>query len=148
MNSRPRPVKSLLYMMDAELGAVVRRAGYLDSVRQAVLAALPQNAAEHVHVADVDRQQLLLVTDSAGWATRLRYAAPSIQRALAQRMRLHVEAVAARVRPMLARQEKKRVPRHISAANRAHMRGVADHIEHAGLAQALRRLADHAQHDG
>src|SRR5690625_1595173 len=99
MGSGPRPLKSLLHTVDAELGSIVRHAAHLRRVREAVLTALPAQAGDHVHVASVDPGRLLLHVDSAGWATRLRYAEPAMRHALAQRMRLHVDHIITRVRP-------------------------------------------------
>lgn len=142
MSSGPRPVKSLLHTVDAELGSIVRHAGHLRRVRDAILTALPPAAAAHVHVATVDTQRLLLHVDSAGWATRLRYAEPAIRHALAQRLRLHVDKMVTRVRPELAPAPRARIKRQISAANRGHMRQVAGYIDHPELAQMLLRLAE------
>lgn len=142
MTPAPRSVTSLLHTADSELGAIARRAGYLATVRRVVLDALPADAAAHVHVAAVDSNRLLLHTESAGWATRLRYTEPAIQRALAQRLRLHADRVIIRVRPDLAPPARRRIKRHISAANREHMRQMADYIDNPELARVLLRLAD------
>jgi len=76
MGSGPRPLKSLLHTVDAELGSIVRHAAHLRRVREAVLTALPAQAGDHVHVASVDPGRLLLHVDSAGWAGNRRCAAP------------------------------------------------------------------------
>lgn len=137
-----RPIKSLLRNVDGELGAIVRQAGHLGALRKIVLEVLPETASDHVHVAGLDHGRLLVHVDGAGWATRLRYAEPSIRRALAQRLRLHADDIVTRVRPALAQAARPPVERRISAANRNHMRRVAAHIDHPGLAQTLLRLAD------
>lgn len=136
-----RPIKSLLHAVDGELGAIVRQAGQLEALRKVVLEVLPETAADHVHVAGLDHGRLLMHVDSAGWATRLRYAEPSIRRALAQRLRLHADNIVTRVRPALAQATRPVVERRISAANRDHMRRVAAYIDHPRLAQTLLRLA-------
>lgn len=141
MTSGPQAVNILLHTNDAGLGAVARHARYLARVRQVVAGAAPASAAAHIHVAAIDARRLLLHTDSAGWATRLRYAEPAIRRALAQRLRLHTDTIVTRVRPELAQPERACVKREISSANREHMRRVAEHIDHPELAQTLLRLA-------
>lgn len=141
MTTGPQAVNILLHANDAELGAVARHARYLARVRQVVADAAPSGAAAHIHVAAVDAKRLLVHTDSAGWATRLRYADPAIRRALAQRLRLHTDTIVTRVRPDLARPERVCVQREISSANREHMRRVAEHIDHPELARTLLRLA-------
>src|SRR5699024_6751357 len=143
MNPGPRPLPTLLHTLNADLGMLLRHAEYLQAVRKAVTEALPEAAADHIHVATIDRQQLVLHTDSTGWATRLRYAETAIQRGLAQRMRLHVERVLIRVRPALARTPTAPIERHISSANCDYMRRIADHVDDAELARALRTLSNH-----
>lgn len=143
MSSGQQSVRSLLYSIDGEFGAILRHSGYLAKVRGVVLDVLPGSAAAHVHVASVANGRLLLHVDSAGWATRLRYAEPSIQRALAQRLRLHTDKVVVRTRPDLAQSAPQRTERRISAANREHIRRVAEYIDHPALAQTLQRLARH-----
>lgn len=139
----PRPLRTLLHTLNADLGMLLRHAEYLQAVRKAVTDVLPEAAAEHIHVAAIDRQQLVLHTDSTGWATRLRYAEALIQRGLAQRMRLRVERVQIRVRPALARTQTMPVERHISSANCDYIRRIANHVDDAELARALRTLSNH-----
>jgi|SRR5699024_7359655 len=142
MSSGPKPLKSLLHAVDAELGSIVRHAEHLRRVRAVVLTALPAQAGSHIHVAAVDPGRMLLHVDSAGWATRLRYAEPAIRQALAQRMRLHIDNITTRVRPQLAPTPRRLVQRRISADNRSHMHQIAAYIDHPELAQSLHRLAD------
>lgn len=147
MNSTPQPIKSLLHGLDDPFGSIVKQARQLDTVRSTVLEALPDHAAAHIHVAAVDNARLVLHTDNAGWATRLRYAEPSIRRALAQRLRLHTDRVVTRVRPGLAPAATPRRQRRISTANREHMRRVSGHIDNPELAHTLQRLADRTSSD-
>lgn len=142
MNSGPKPITNLLHTAHSELGMILRQAEYLRRVAAAVITALPAAAADHVHVASVDNRCLVVHTDNTGWATRLRYAEPAIRRALAQRLRLHVDTLRVRVRPQLATVPTPPVIRYISPANCDYMRRVADHIDDATLAQALRALAN------
>src|SRR5699024_8536684 len=142
MNPGPQPLRTLLHTLNADLGTLLRHAEYLQAVRKAVTDVLPEAAADHIHVAAIDRQQLVLHTDSTGWATRLRYAEALIQRGLAQRMRLQIERVLIRVRPALARTEAEPVERHISNAKRDYMRRIADYVDDAELARALLALAN------
>lgn len=144
MAATPQSVKTLLHSVDSELGTIVRQARYLGTVRNVILEVLPGNAAEHVHVADIDGHRLVLHTDSASWATRLRYSEPGICRALAQRLRVHTDKIVTRVRPDLARPEPGTSRRYISAHNCGHMRQVADYIDDPELARSLQRLADRA----
>lgn len=143
MKTGPQAVNVLLHTNGAELGAIAQHAKYLARVRDSILAVMPDSAATHIHVAAVDHKRVLLYTDNAGWATRLRYAEPALRRTLAQRMRLHTDRIITRVRPELAPREPVRVERHISPANREHMQRVAAYIDHPELARTLSRLAQH-----
>lgn len=148
MNSGPRPVNNLLHTASSDFGLVVRHAQYLRRLQNTVICALPEAAATHVHVAGLHDTQLLIHTDNTGWATRLRYAEPGIRRALAQRMRLHVDRIRVRVRPGLAQSQTLPVERHISTANRDYMRSVAGYIGDTDLARALLALADASEDSG
>lgn len=141
MNSSPRSIKTLLHTVNPELGVILRHAEHLRRVRTAVIKALPDAAADHIHVADISPQQLILHTDNTGWATRLRYAEPAIRRILAQCLRLHVEHIKVRVRPSLARPTSTPVERQISRANRDYIKRVAGYIDDAELTRALLALA-------
>src|SRR5690625_607402 len=116
MYTGPRPVNNLLHTASSDFGLVVRHAQYLRRLRDAVISTLPEAATAHVHVAGMHDTQLVIHTDNTGWATRLRYAEPGIRRALAQRLRLHVDRIRIRVRPDLAQTQTLPVMRHISAA--------------------------------
>ncbi|HET7313166.1 DUF721 domain-containing protein [Salinisphaera sp.] len=121
---------------------ILGRARFLARIRAALLEILPAAAAPQLQVAAYEDYQLRLHVASAAWATRLRYMEPQLTRALAQRMRLQVDGVRIKVRPVaLGPFQAERRARYISAATRCHLEQTAGYIEDRALAEALRRLA-------
>lgn len=147
MGSAPQSIQSLLHIATPEITDVLGRARFLARIRAALVEVLPEAATPHVQVAGYDDFTLSLHAANAAWATRLRYMEPVLCRALAQRLRLQVDRVQVRVRPVhLGPFSTPRRPRPLSAASRRHIAQTARFIEDPGLAEALRRLAA-AGHD-
>lgn len=142
MGSTPQTIQSLLHAASPDLAQIIGRTHFLARMRAALLEILPDAAASQVHVAGYDDRCLTLYVASAAWATRLRYMEQDLCRALAQRMRLQVDRVQIRVRPMMAGQSRtKPRPRFLSAASRQQLERSAAYIDAPELAEALRRLA-------
>lgn len=142
MGSTPQSIQSLLHIATPDIADILGRARFLARMRAAVLDILPEAAAPHVQIASYEKYRLRLHVSNASWGTRLRYMQPAIAQALAQRMRLHIETVDIRVRPVgFDATPTPRPPRVLSQTSRAHIRQVADHIDDAELAAALTRLA-------
>lgn len=81
----------------------------LERLRQGVKAAdaalvavrhnLAPDVRDHVWGASLADGQLTLLVDSAGWATRVRYAVPELKTGVAGELGQPVEKVTVRVRP-------------------------------------------------
>ena len=52
--------------------ALARQSRQFDYLRDLLLACLPQNCHDHLSIANIHHKQLVLVTDSPVWASRLR----------------------------------------------------------------------------
>lgn len=142
MGSTPQSIQSLLHVTAPEMADIMGRARFLARIRRALLEILPEAIAPNLQVAAYEDYQLRLHVASAAWATRLRYMEPELARALAQRMRLQINTIRIKVRPVaLAAPARQRRPRYLSAATRHHLEQTAGYIDDRALADALHRLA-------
>lgn len=142
MGSTPQSIQSLLHITAPEMADILGRARFLARIRAALLEILPATAAPHLQVAAYEDYHLRLHVANAAWATRLRYMETQLARALAQRMRLQVDGVRIKVRPVdLGRLEPVRRARYMSATTKRHLEQTAGYIDDGPLACALRRLA-------
>jgi hypothetical protein len=80
---RSRSVPLAAALASPGLAGLVDRARYLRQIDAAVRAALPDSLSAHAQVANLHEDGLLvMVTDSAAWATRLRYQRQKILQTL------------------------------------------------------------------
>jgi hypothetical protein len=113
-----------------------REDGLLANVRDLLAPA----ARPHCIQATATDGELTVTVDSAAWATRLRYLAPDLARALAG---AGVNTVKLRARPQglgTRRQTPRRLDQLTSAASQ-HLLAAADATADAGIADIFRRLA-------
>lgn len=69
----PSNIKSIFGQSDGALASILRKAQQLKILQDRVAACLTPPLREHCWVADVKGDTLILMTDSAAWATRLNY---------------------------------------------------------------------------
>lgn len=142
MGSTPQSIQSLLHIASPEVADILGRARFLARIRAALLEILPDAIAPQMQIAGYDDYLLRLHVSNAAWATRLRYMEANIRQALAQRMRLHIDRVEVKVRPVgLGPFTTAPQPRLMSPGTRAHIEMTARYIQDPGLAAAMRRLA-------
>lgn len=72
------PLKPLLDQVGPGLGKLLERAAAVDALTAAVRDRLPVEWRTQLQAAVVHGEELVLVTGSAAWATRLRYAGPGL----------------------------------------------------------------------
>jgi len=140
MASRPTPVNSLLRQ---RLRGLTEEASRQARTTALVREALPGELTDHCLGALVDGDELVLYVDAPGWATRLRFIAPTLYAHLAahgivcRRSRVRVQPPGERVAPVAP-------TRQTVSASPAAVRAVSSAAATAGsdeLADALRRLA-------
>lgn len=142
MGSTPQSIQSLLHIATPEVADVLGRARFLARIRAALLEVLPEAIAPQLQVAAYEAYVLRLHVTHAAWATRLRYMDMAVKRALAQRMRLQIDRLDIKVRPVaLGPFRPETRPRYLSPATRAHLELTARYIDDRDLAAALTRLA-------
>lgn len=142
MGSAPQSIQSLLHVAAPDMADILGRARFLARIRAALLEILPDAAAPQVQVAAYEAYHLRLHVASAAWATRLRYMENQLARALAQRMRLQIDGIRIKVRPVnLGPFQREQRARYMSSQARRHLEQAATYIDDRPLADALRRLA-------
>jgi hypothetical protein len=72
------PLKPLLDEVGPGLGKLLERAAAIDELTAAVRDRLPAEWRAQLQAAVVHGDELVLVTGSAAWATRLHYAGPAL----------------------------------------------------------------------
>ncbi|HXQ63318.1 MAG TPA: DciA family protein [Steroidobacteraceae bacterium] len=97
---KPTAVSELLAQGKAKLERLKVGAEAASRTLAAVQQSLPVEAATHVWGASLDDEGVLtLVTDSGGWATRLRYQLPELAPRVAAALGKGVARTVVRVRP-------------------------------------------------
>jgi hypothetical protein len=96
---KPIPLSELLGKGNATLERLREGARAAERTVEAVRATLPADVAAHVWGASTAAGVLTLLVDSAGWATRVRYAVPELTAGVGERLGEPIVKVVVRVRP-------------------------------------------------
>lgn len=119
-----------------------KRVTFLQEINATMATVLPETARNHVAIAGYADGELVIITDSGTWATRLRYQLEDIRRALAQKMRLNLDRLDIRVQPPLQiSQPAPRRHRQIPASARRQLAESSKYISDRELAAAMNRLS-------
>lgn len=108
-----------------------------------VLKALPQPLRVHCQRVMIKPDKVVLYTDSAAWATPLRFIAPEIVRAVVE-LRPAIRSCQVRVRPQTGSEHQaNQAPRRRRLSSHAadHLIAAAETMTDPGLAAAFYRLA-------
>ena len=100
---KPIPLSELLGQANPTLERLREGAKAADRTLDAVRQSLPGEVAEHVWGASTDEGLLTVLVDSAGWATRVRYAVPELKQGVGDRLGAPILKVNVRVRPRATR---------------------------------------------
>lgn len=122
------------------LACIERNAELLRAVRR----ALPHPLDAHCLHAAIEDRTLTLVSDSPVWASRLRFLAPEVQRALNANQG-RVASIRVRVQPVSNRDTRRSSAATrpaLSGATIKHLLETAENVTDEGIAAALRRLAE------
>jgi hypothetical protein len=96
---KPIPLSELLGQANPTLERLREGAKAAEKAVDAVRRSLPAEVAEHVWGASAEDGVLTVLVDSAGWATRVRYAVPELKQGVGDRLGALVVKVNVRVRP-------------------------------------------------
>ena len=96
---KPIPLSELLGQANPTLERLREGAKAAEKTVEAVRQSLPAEGAEHVWGASTDEGVLTVLVESAGWATRVRYAVPELKQGVGDRLGKLILKVNVRVRP-------------------------------------------------
>jgi hypothetical protein len=140
---RQRRIGQVISASGGTLTALVDHAKRLSELDRALAPLLGAELACHCRVADFRGGRLVVMADSAAWATRLRYHTPQIRGRLAE-AGMTVNDLRFIVRPVtasVAGPDRRRAPPSLSPDAAHTLESGADAISDGPLSDALRRLA-------
>ncbi len=129
-----------------KLKGLIAKAKLLEQLNQVIYSLLTVDLKPHCYVANIRQNQLIIATDSAVWATQLRYQVST----LLDTIRDVVPSIAnikisVQARSKAIEQPKVNIEqRHISKNTAIQLESCADNITNEHLRQALKKLASHA----
>ena len=133
-------MKSISRLINPQL---LGKASQLDKLTKVVRSSLPAECRDHVAVADIRDKQLILVTDSPVWSSRLRLYHNDILEMLKTHANIHLSQV--RIKQSHPRQTA-RAPvvknRYLTDNSAKLLKQTADIIDDPDLHQALNNLAE------
>lgn len=121
---------------------VLRKALELQKMTQAIKASLPLDCHPHIDVVGISENQLILLTDSPVWQTRLRMFSQAILEALHQHTAIKLARVKIKLTPARRPAEVEAPPaRTLSKHSATLINQTAQCISDPELRQAMLRLA-------
>jgi len=138
-------ITQLLSRGEGRLAALSRRCTYLQQLENQVLRRLPALLKEHCRVANYHSGQLILITTSPAWATRLRYHIPTLRDQLTAVAELQqLQEIRIRISPGAAPKPPAQAPpRRLKAQTTALISTLAATLDDPVLRCALQKLVRH-----
>ncbi|MCB1777630.1 MAG: DUF721 domain-containing protein [Candidatus Competibacteraceae bacterium] len=129
------------------LGQLIARGKELAQLNRIFQAYLPPHLRDHAVLIRMDEEAWTVQTDSAGWATRLRYKLYDIRQALGQQLNITLPKPHIRVEPAAASSRSRRPPLSLTQENARLIEQTARNEPDPRLSAALHRLAQHTASD-
>lgn len=123
--------------------SLVEQARRLNAARQAIAAALPAELASGWQLARLDGEALVLVTDSAARATRLRYARSALLQAAQSALGVRPNTLSVKLSPP-PQQPRRRSRPQLTPAAAACLQQAIKGMDDGRLRRALAKLARRA----
>lgn len=136
---KPKSVKQILNSKSAGLQGLLQHTQQLNALNKRLMHLLPAPLPQHCTTAGIEQQQLILMTDSPVWATRLRLQAPNLIKALPE---FQIKSVVVKIQP--SRKAPEAAPRacpKMSSDASSLLNYLADATSDLKLKLALQRLA-------
>ena len=127
------------------LGQLMARADRLARLSQIFHAYLPPHLRDHAVLVRLDAEGWEVQTDSPSWATRLRYALPTIRQALGQQVGMMLPKPRIRVVPAAEPVQPQRPRLTLTRHSAEVLETAARTLTDPRLGAALRRLAAHGR---
>ncbi|MCB1918396.1 MAG: DUF721 domain-containing protein [Candidatus Competibacteraceae bacterium] len=129
------------------LGQIIARGKELAQLSRIFQAYLPPHLRNHAVLIRIDEEAWTVQTDSAGWATRLRYKLYDIRQALGQQLGIALPKPHIRVEPLATAPQSRCPLLTLTQENAQMIEQTARNEPDPRLSAALRRLAQHAASD-
>jgi hypothetical protein len=129
------------------LGQIITRGKELAQLSHIFQAYLPPYIRDHAVLIRMDEEAWTVQTDSASWATRLRYKLYDIRQALGQQLGITLPKPHIRVEPLATAPRSRRPMLTLTRENARLIEQTARDEPDPQLSAALRRLAQHAAPD-
>lgn len=120
-------------------------------LEQRLLSRLPTPLRDHCRVGCIRNNTLIILVDSAAWATRLRFLAPQLVNQLSRDGSVTLSKLEVRIRPQngpAGSPPAVRTASGLSAENAALITSLARSVGDEKLSRALQRLARRRRNDG
>ncbi len=140
-----RTVGEILRRPRGKLGQLMARADQLIQLSRIFYAYLPSPLRDHAVLIRLDPESWEVRTDSAAWATRLRYVLPSIRQALGQQLDMTLPKPRIRVAPAAILPQSSHRRLTLTRRSAALLEAAAGTLTDPKLGAALRRLATHGR---
>jgi hypothetical protein len=134
-----------LHRQKGVLGQLLAQADQLAQSSQIFRAYLPPHLRDHAILVRMDHEGWEVQTDSASWATRLRYALHGIRQVLGQHLEIELPKPRIRIVPAAAPPPPRRPPLTLTEHNARLLKATAHTLGDTRLSAALLRLAEHTQ---
>lgn len=144
-----RPIGKVFKDASDELATLITRTKQLKRFTSQLRRHLDAELAPHCYIGNLEKSSLTIMVDSAAWATKLRFVAPTLIAPLRQESPVFSEIKQIMVKVLTPTPESE-VSIHTQGPqmNEENARGIeslADDIDDPALQQALHKLARHAQ---
>lgn len=131
------------HMADEKLGWLLDRAARLAAISSDLAAVLPSPMRQHVGLANIRGETVVMVADSAAWATQLRYMQHAVLERLREHHRLAVHRLTVKIAPAGEPPRKSTThPARLPESSARHLAALAADETDPSLAAALRRLGE------
>lgn len=115
------------------------------AIRKIVRSLLPDNLSAHLSDCIIKENKLLLYTESAVWASQLRFYSPMIQKIASAQLAVTIDSLQVKVlahTPLISDRKEKRYPNIPSTATIDYLKKNSQGIQNKELQAALFRLSE------
>jgi hypothetical protein len=142
-----RLISERLRRSHGRLGRLLTHANELAQINRVMHAFLPSHLREYANLVACHPDAWIIHTESAAWATRLRYVLPTLRQQLADHLACEVPKLRLRIRPKNARPDRSASIRRMTVSDQAAevLEGAANDVNDTRLSSAMKRLAQHAR---
>ena len=144
MNS-PRQLYKFLSQKKGNVADLITQTRINQKLSKSLNNLLDPTLRDHVSLANIRSQTLVLISHSAAWASRARYFSPALLQKLKNNSHIfgEIKKIEIQVQPMAIDREKTPpLPRHVSDSAADCLHATAESIDDTELKAALTRLAE------